>query len=1030
MRHETQAALGLGAAGARWSESAAWLLLRELYSTAKLKNNFKWTVTERQVSRAQAHASSAPPAILEPSSKQGGQKRQATATKAAAKAVAAATLFAAGEQDAKLPSASASLAALKLEPGAAGVAWAPTWTRQREDGGLDLLSQPSWGEANGSAAIGAAAGTLPSAAFAPLLPRAAELRTSAQSYAARLTRLLHAERDAALSMAEKAVATLEQSSSQPSVTMQALAEQAAGRGATSLDEQAKAAEAAAAAAAASAGAPQGGMSGAQYGADGTSAEQMRAAEVLSEAQQRQLREVRLSNVQQIGGKLGNRTILTIAALANTSAPSAAVGARDGVPPPSRGADRFQTKRRLPRSKLQVGDVVMVRQCARSAAAAAILAEAGALLSNVAVEDDDALCAIDESCLKLRGVVSAQSAGTLTIALDLAPEVAAAEVLEPEAVAAAEAVLAEQARELLGGEVRVDYLGTDVTHARNLNALEVLSRIATEAAESGKPYPALGVIHSLLQPAADGSGGESDADEGGAEGGVEGAGASAAGASAVAAAPAFPSFNPRLDAGQLAAVEAAMVDRRPVTTLQGPPGSGKTAVVVELVQRAVAAGMRVLVCAPSNMAVDGLSVRLAQADEHLRLVRVGNPDRIEAAALNITADKVAKRRAPLIEEEARVELVQMLATLSANAAMGKQRKAQMRDYMRRNSRRMVEKRLARGPAEAMADAQVLLCTTTAAADKAVLALPAFDLVVIDEAAQATAPNAWVPLLRGRRAVLVGDPQQLPPTLLSRSAAAEGLSVSLMETAQTAQPRAHTLLTTQWRMHASIAQWSSTTFYDAQLGTHPNVAERTLADVSGVERTELTAAALVGVRVGIDGGRDGEQRAANGQISNQAEALAAIGHAASLLRAGVVAHDLLIISPYGAQVQLLRRLLGAAAASQRVDERTAALGDSLAAIEVATIDASQGREAEAVIVSLVRSNARRAVGFLADHRRLNVAVTRARRHLALVCDPTTVAADPLLATLMDHVASAGEWRPADLFEVGGAPAEFVALDAAGP
>jgi superfamily I DNA and/or RNA helicase len=407
-----------------------------------------------------------------------------------------------------------------------------------------------------------------------------------------------------------------------------------------------------------------------------------------------------------------------------------------------------------------------------------------------------------------------------------------------------------------------------------------------------------------------------------------------------------------------------------------------------------------------MAVDGLTLRLHAADPSMRLVRVGDPERIDAAALNLTADAAAGRRAPLVEAEAQLELRRRLDELRADQRMGPERKAQMRDYVRRNTRRLVQKRLARGSEEAMSDAQVLLCTTTAAADKCVLRVPTLDMVVLDEAAQATAPNAWVALLRGRRAVLLGDPQQLPPTLLSRDAAAAGLGTSLMEWAQQEQPGSATLLDTQWRMHAAIAAWSSAQFYGGRLRSHPSVATRVLADLPGISRNSLTASPLLGVSVG---GGNSERRGANGEISNELEARAVVSHVASLLRAGVPASDVLVISPYGAQVALLRRLLlDAAATAQRPDQPTHALS----AVEVATVDASQGREAEAVIVSLVRSNRRRAVGFLADARRLNVAVTRASRHLALVCDPSTVGSDPLLATLLDHVAALGEWRAPDV------------------
>jgi hypothetical protein len=1005
IRYESSAALGLSAtgtggggggggggvvgSGGRWSNSSAWLLLREVYASSKQDKAFRWRVNERlgvnerQANRQRA-ANRQPAANAEESKSQSSAKAatkaevaaETQAEVAAARAVAAATLVAAGEPNAPTLSASAYLAALALEapPGAkAGEAWAvPSWYAADVDV-PPLAPLPTGAPLPGSAALLAAVGP----------------------YTTRLSRLLRQEREAALELAEKAVAAADlDASPEEEDEEEALVAAATGQ------EQATAAAAL-----------------------------RKSVELRAEARLRQLRGVRLSNVQQVNGKLGPRAVITIAALDTSEGAGAST-------------DRYLTKRRLPRSKLAVGDVVMVRPCARRAAANAILAEVQGTATAVARSQAVAAARKEAAALgrRLRGIITQQSQGTLTITLELpmsdetdvnsdgaaaaaaserlsffnaAPTAAAADAAAAAAAAllsaaaltslralfpqeataqaaqeAATAQLATAARGLLGAEVRLDWIGTDVTHARNLAALDQLQSIAVDAAERGKPAPALGMMNALLNapraPVA----------------------ARPPAAAAATAAPAFPSFNGRLEGAQLDAIEAAISGASPVSVLQGPPGSGKSAVAVEIVQRAVAAGLRVLVCAPSNMAVDGLTLRLHAADPSMRLVRVGDPERIDAAALNLTADAAAGRRAPLVEAEAQLELRRRLDELRADQRMGPERKAQMRDYVRRNTRRLVQKRLARGSEEAMSDAQVLLCTTTAAADKCVLRVPTLDLVVLDEAAQATAPNAWVALLRGRRAVLLGDPQQLPPTLLSRDAAAAGLGTSLMEWAQQEQPGSATLLDTQWRMHAAIAAWSSAQFYGGRLRSHPSVATRVLADLPGISRNSLTASPLLGVSVG---GGNSERRGANGEISNELEARAVVSHVASLLRAGVPASDVLVISPYGAQVALLRRLLlDAAATAQRPDQPMHALS----AVEVATVDASQGREAEAVIVSLVRSNRRRAVGFLADARRLNVAVTRASRHLALVCDPTTVGSDPLLATLLDHVAALGEWRAPDV------------------
>ena len=317
---------------------------------------------------------------------------------------------------------------------------------------------------------------------------------------------------------------------------------------------------------------------------------------------------------------------------------------------------------------------------------------------------------------------------------------------------------------------------------------------------------------------------------------------------------------------------------------------------------------------------------------------------------------------------------------------------------------------------MSTTQVVLCTCTGAADKAVVSLPPFDLVVIDEAAQATAPNAWVALLRGRRAVLVGDPQQLPPSVLSSRAAAAGLNVTLMAAlvgasrgcggdarlgssqsreAGTSEagvrgagvsearanvpkvatvPPSYQLLTTQWRMHAVVAGWSSATFYDGLVQTHPSAAARLLSDKESVKATELTRSPIIGISVApsaqeltLKGGL--ERRGRGGELTNEAEVAAVVGHAATLIRSGVDPADIVVISPYTAQVALIERALANAAVRQpqleplQSDEGSSEEVTSLCGlgqVDVATVDSYQGREAEAVILSLVRSNARRQVG----------------------------------------------------------------------
>jgi superfamily I DNA and/or RNA helicase len=375
--------------------------------------------------------------------------------------------------------------------------------------------------------------------------------------------------------------------------------------------------------------------------------------------------------------------------------------------------------------------------------------------------------------------------------------------------------------------------------------------------------------------------------------------------------------------------------------------------------------------------------------------------------------------------------------------------------------------AKAEREILANADVVLATTVGAGAENIQKLPAFDLLVLDEAAQATEPAAWIPLVRCARAVLVGDPRQLAPLVRSEEARRRGLGTPVMARVSVPQQRraetrrssegaeekdapASALLSggvlgcalrTQYRSHAAISDWASRETYGGALAASPSVATRLLRDLPGVVATAATSApllmldtrvasgALLGgcaeaterdllaslsdygpaplpARAGGDVAGVATSAASFSSLVNEGEAYAVTMHVAGLLRAGVAPEQIAVQSPYAAQVRLMQRRLREAA---RIGLAPGAEG-----VEVASVDSFQGREAEAVVVSTVRSNDRRAVGFLADARRANVAVTRARRHVAVVGDSRTVGADPFLARLLAHIRENGLRSPADEHE----------------
>ena len=449
-------------------------------------------------------------------------------------------------------------------------------------------------------------------------------------------------------------------------------------------------------------------------------------------------------------------------------------------------------------------------------------------------------------------------------------------------------------------------------------------------------------------------------------------------------PRGPVLAARLNAEQEAAVDLA--DRaEDVALVHGPPGTGKTTVLVEVIRRAAARGEQVLAAAPSNLAVDNLVERLAAAG--LSCVRIGHPARVLPALLAHTLEALAAEREP-----ARIArgLVDEAIALRRSAAKRKQRRGPGRFSASRAQWRDARALLAearaledRAEAEVMERAQVVLATLTSL-DARPLQGRRFPLAVVDEATQAVEPALYLALLRADRAVLAGDHLQLPPTVLSPAAQAGGLGVSLFERlVELHGDAARVTLAEQHRMNARIMAFPSEALYAGRLRAHPDAADRAIDGAP----LEVVDTAGRGFEEGTPEGSDSRH--------NEGEAELAAAEVARVLALGVPPEEIAVISPYDAQVQRLRQLLAAEV------ER---------GLEVDTVDGFQGREKEAVIVSLVRSNDAGEVGSLADVRRMNVAITRARSKLVVVGDGATVSRHPFYDRFLRHAEAAGAWRSA--------------------
>ncbi len=457
----------------------------------------------------------------------------------------------------------------------------------------------------------------------------------------------------------------------------------------------------------------------------------------------------------------------------------------------------------------------------------------------------------------------------------------------------------------------------------------------------------------------------------------------------------PSFTPSrpLNPEQLDAVGLAL-SARDFALVHGPPGTGKSTVLAEVAVQHARAGRRLLCTAASNAAVDHL-LELC-LDAGLSAVRVGHPARVlphlQEHTLDLLVEEHPDRK---LAREWFEEAFELLGYARKQRTRGRSRErfANAREAAAEARKLMDDaRRLERKAVASVLGGAQAVCATCAMLEGPVLAGQAFDVALLDEATQAVEPLSLLAFLKAPTVVLAGDPQQLPPTVLSLDAQRRGLGVSLFERLLCDHGDAvKRLLKEQHRMHEAVMQFSSKEMYRGQLRAHPAVAARTLGEVLR-EGVTVDAPPLLFLDTAGKGFEEGRAPGSE-SLLNEGEAGLVVARARSLLAAGLAPRELAVITPYRAQAALLR-------------ERLADAPD----VEVDTVDAFQGREKDAVLVSLVRSNAEQALGFLEDLRRMNVALTRARRHLFVVGDSATVTGHGYFARLVEHAQGLGGYRSA--------------------
>ncbi|KAJ5141193.1 hypothetical protein N7526_002188 [Penicillium atrosanguineum] len=478
------------------------------------------------------------------------------------------------------------------------------------------------------------------------------------------------------------------------------------------------------------------------------------------------------------------------------------------------------------------------------------------------------------------------------------------------------------------------------------------------------------------------------------------------------------MDPTLNDSQKDAIRFALASKD-ISLIHGPPGTGKTHTLIELIMQFVQQKKRVLVCGPSNVSVDNIVERLAP--KKVPVVRIGHPARLLPSVLEHSLEVLTQTSdAGNIVKDVRKEIDTKQASIRKTKS-GRERRAIYDDL--KQLRKEFRERESKCVDNLVRESSVVLATLHGAGGHQ-LKNQRFDVVIIDEASQALEAQCWISLLSADKVVLAGDHLQLPPTVKSTNLKSKDGNEKADKPNETADkeilkgvslertlfdrllslhgPSIKSMLTTQYRMHEQIMRFPSDELYESKLMAAESVKARLLVDLPyEVDGTDDTQEPLVfwDTQGGdfpeqADDKEIGNKEALLGESkSNEMEAMVVARHVEKLIDTGLKPEDIAVITPYNGQLALLSQMLR----------------EKYPGLELGSVDGFQGREKEAVVVSLVRSNAEHEVGFLGEKRRLNVAMTRPKRHLCICGDSETISrGSSFLKHWMDYLEENADLR----------------------
>lgn len=418
----------------------------------------------------------------------------------------------------------------------------------------------------------------------------------------------------------------------------------------------------------------------------------------------------------------------------------------------------------------------------------------------------------------------------------------------------------------------------------------------------------------------------------------------------------------------------VVECQEVSIVHGPPGTGKTTTLVEAIIETLERETQVLVCAPSNAAVDWISEQLMRRS--VNVLRVGNPLRMSDEMLNCSYERRYSSHPDYHE------------LWNIRKELGSKGVKEVRRHKLQTRATELEIKI---NADLFDEARVVSCTLIGSAYR-LMERRHFSTLFIDESAQALEPACWAAILKADRVIMGGDHQQLPPTVKSVDAMKGGLTDTLMQKVVGLHPQCVSFLTTQYRMNEDIMTFSSRWFYHSRLQAAPEAAHRLVSPLD----TPLTW--LDTSQLGGD-----ERSNSHKSISNSEEARLVIHTLRDYIemispqKIESERIDFGIITPYRGQARLIRRLLKMQHYFRKMKRH----------ITVGTVDGFQGQERDVIVISLVRDNAEGNIGFLRDLRRMNVAITRARMKIIIVGNAQTLSRHRFYRALADHIRRHGEF-----------------------